>query len=66
MDVGRLTLRLSESMHRAARDLAREDGVALTEWIRDAIAERIGRARVEGELEELRQRVAQLERERRV
>lgn len=63
--MGRLTLRLSDSMHRAARELARQDGVSLTEWIRDAVSERIGGARVQAELDELRERVAQLERERR-
>lgn len=64
-DVGRLTLRLGDRTHAEARKEAKAEGLSLTAWIIAAIHKELGRAQLADEVDELRERVERLERERR-
>ncbi len=58
-----LTVRISDDLHAAARKAAA--GQSLTGFVREAIAEKVGRAHLDSEVAQLRERVELLERQAR-
>lgn len=57
-----ISLRLPEELHDRATHEAAKGHPSLQEWIREAIAEKLGRSGESSGLAELRERVAALER----
>jgi hypothetical protein len=55
---------MSEDLHEAARQAARRDRASLNAFVREAIAEKVGRAQLRDELDEIHARLDRLERTR--
>lgn len=62
--VATLTVRLSDDLHAEARRLAGRGDGSLSAFVREAVAEKVGRAQMREEIDSLKQRVERLERTR--